>query len=46
MGVAVCESRGVGELQCRGVVVCDSCNIGDCHCWGNAFCGDYFGYKT
>ena len=34
MGVGVCESRGVGELQCGGVVMCGSHGVGESQCVG------------
>ena len=46
MGVAVCESRGVGELQGGGVVVCGSHGVGKLHCGGVAVCRGQGGYQS
>ena len=46
MGVAVCESCGVGELQCGGVVVCGSHGMGELHCGEVAVCGGQDGYQS
>ena len=46
MGVAVCESRGVGKLRCEGVVVCGSHGVGELHCGGVAVCGGQEGYQS
>ena len=46
MGVAVCESLGVGELRCGGVVVCGSHGVGvalwgSCRVWGLRWLPNY-----
>ena len=46
MGVAVCESCGVGKLRCGGVVVCGSHGVGELHCGGVAVCGGRGAYQT
>ena len=46
MGVAVCESRGVGELRCEGDVVCGSHGVGELHCGGVAVSGGRGGYQS
>ena len=46
MGVAVCESCGVGKLRCGGVVVCGSHGMGELHCGRVAVCGGQGGYQS
>ena len=46
MGVAVCESRSVGKLQCGGLVVCGNHGMGESHCGRVAVCGGRGGYQS